>query len=695
MVRIPNLPTATNISADDLVVLYDNSGNLTGRATLTQAVTAGAGGLVGSGDMILSAAQTVTGAKQFNPGTLLDKGNLVYNVKAFLAVGDGTTDDTTAIQQAIDAASAAGGGVVSFPKGTYKITSQLTVYSNVTLQGVSMESSIIKQVTLNAHGIYGSGVSSFCIFDMGIQGNGTGSSAGTGTGIGILLEYGGAGNNPFHNFRKVMVRNWGSDGLKIQTPIVNTYNGVYSAFNGGHGFNWYEGGTSCNFQACWARQNAQAGYRWFESVYQSLNGCAADNNGVNYWIEDAQSIGFSGCGSEGALRNGGSYDGYGWYVDNSSVITLDACWVTDNRNLGVWVTNGAQAVSLNIADNTPNGTAVNFIKVDSGCNVSIYELHNTTANSLATGTTNTINDGAGGVRGVDVFVLSATATTVPVFNANKALISSAVTPTELGYLSGVTSALQTQLNGKQPLDTNLTTLASLTPTTNNMIVSVGSAWASRTPAETKTTLALNNVSNTSDATKNTAVATLTNKTLTEPKFADLGFIADANGNEMLVFDSAASAVPYVRMNNAATGGVVGFEADGETNQHIQIIGKGNGLTKQSVLRQDNTSDSYKHNAVVLSGWGVFAAGAASNKSEAVTFGITFAQRPIVTISVGGDDDAGGTSYGDGGNEDKGPIAIKAHTITTTGFTAHVHTADGTSWAAGTTVFYQWIAIGEL
>jgi len=43
----------------------------------------------------------------------------------------------------------------------------------------------------------------------------------------------------------------------------------------------------------------------------------------------------------------------------------------------------------------------------------------------------------------------ATATTVPYFDASKNLISSAVTPTELGYVSGVTSAIQTQLNAKQ------------------------------------------------------------------------------------------------------------------------------------------------------------------------------------------------------------------------------------------------------
>ena len=46
-------------------------------------------------------------------------GRDVYEVTAFGARGDGKTFDTQAINQAIDAAAAAGGGTVSFPAGTY------------------------------------------------------------------------------------------------------------------------------------------------------------------------------------------------------------------------------------------------------------------------------------------------------------------------------------------------------------------------------------------------------------------------------------------------------------------------------------------------------------------------------------------------------------------------------------------------
>ena len=49
------------------------------------------------------------------------------NVKNFGAVGDGTADDTEAIQNAINSLTGDAGGAVYFPSGIYKITSGLTV----------------------------------------------------------------------------------------------------------------------------------------------------------------------------------------------------------------------------------------------------------------------------------------------------------------------------------------------------------------------------------------------------------------------------------------------------------------------------------------------------------------------------------------------------------------------------------------
>lgn len=72
--------------------------------------------------------------------------------------------------------------------------------------------------------------------------------------------------------------------------------------------------------------------------------------------------------------------------------------------------------------------------------------------------------------------------------ANRALVStsqgkvgvSTVTSTELGYLSGVTSSIQTQLSGKQSSDPTLTTIASLSPVTDQMIYFSGADVAAAT-----------------------------------------------------------------------------------------------------------------------------------------------------------------------------------------------------------------------
>lgn len=314
-----------------------------------------------------------------------------FDVIAYGATGNGTTDDTTSLQAAINAANAAGGGVVFMPTGNYKITSALTIYTGITLRGAGRESSFISQSSTTAKGIIGTDISSVVLEGFLLQGPNSGS------GIGIDLGWSSYGNLYSMVFRDLWVRRWGGDGIKLQTPIVSHFDHIVSDSNGGHGFNLWQAGTSCTFTSCWARNNAQAGYRFFESVYMALTGCAADNNGIAYLVDSAQSIGFFSCGSEGSLLNGGSYNGFGWKITNSSVISLYACWITDNRNLGVWITGGSQAISLNIADNSPNGTAVHFVQTDSGTNVTIYELHNTTINSLATGTCNLINDGAGGL----------------------------------------------------------------------------------------------------------------------------------------------------------------------------------------------------------------------------------------------------------------------------------------------------------
>jgi hypothetical protein len=66
-----------------------------------------------------------------------DQSNLGFlSVKDFGAKGDGATDDTAAIQAAINAAGVSGGNVC-FPSGTYIVTATLTVTEGVRIIGIA------------------------------------------------------------------------------------------------------------------------------------------------------------------------------------------------------------------------------------------------------------------------------------------------------------------------------------------------------------------------------------------------------------------------------------------------------------------------------------------------------------------------------------------------------------------------------
>src|SRR4051812_42530912 len=76
---------------------------------------------------------------------------MIYNVKDFGAIGNGVADDTLAIQSAIDAAHAAGGGSVYVPNGTYIVRGgdqasdgAILLYDNITLYGDGMGATSIK-----------------------------------------------------------------------------------------------------------------------------------------------------------------------------------------------------------------------------------------------------------------------------------------------------------------------------------------------------------------------------------------------------------------------------------------------------------------------------------------------------------------------------------------------------------------------
>ena len=71
--------------------------------------------------------------------------------------------------------------------------------------------------------------------------------------------------------------------------------------------------------------------------------------------------------------------------------------------------------------------------------------------------------------------------------------------------------------------------------------------------------------------------TFTNKTLTAAKIVDGGFLADANGNELIKMQTTGSAVNELELTNAATGGaVVVGTSGGDSNIDLTLTPKGTG-----------------------------------------------------------------------------------------------------------------------
>ena len=191
--------------------------------------------------------------------------------------------------------------------------------------------------------------------------------------------------------------------------------------------------------------------------------------------------------------------------------------------------------------------------------------------------------------------------------ATGALEASAVTNTELSYVSGVTSAIQTQLNAKDPL---------ITATTSADYYRGDKTFQ---PLN-KAAVALSNVDNTSDATKNSAVAILTNKDIdggtasntsriTLPKAAKTTLDALTRKQGTIAFDTT-SGKPYY---------------DDGTN--LQLIGSGSGGSVNFVSNPDAEAG--------VTGWTVDSFAAAARPSGALTgvsTGVTFTASSTVPLA---------------------------------------------------------------
>ena len=136
--------------------------------------------------------------------------------------------------------------------------------------------------------------------------------------------------------------------------------------------------------------------------------------------------------------------------------------------------------------------------------------------------------------------------------------------------------------------------------------------------------------------------------------------------------------------------------DAATTTHITITPGTSKFVKIAVLRQDDTTNAYKNNTVILMGWGYFQGNSTKFQAKTVTFNSIFSDNPIVLISSCGIINSvptGIESFTDGSSDATNYTIFSTRSITTTVFASLFHNSGAIS--STSYLGFSWIAIGQL
>jgi len=295
-------------------------------------------------------------------GNKVSKDTLVYDVKDYGAKGDGVANDTTSIQAAIDAASAAGGGEVFIPRGLYIISSRINLRSRVSVRGVghgnngsanlaASAGSTIKQITPSTDGFYleTAGVDSGYLrienlTILGVDYNTANISSGVNirrTTSNAILDI---------HISGIAVRGFGQWGIAAEALINSVIEKSLVAYNGG-GINVYgQAGwpaTSTTVRNNYANWNLNIGFRFNYTDYSSIVQNASDHQDIHYQVGDCTNVTVSGNGAEwnatDAPANGIGYDVWG-----SRFVTMDTNFVLGNKNTALRVRSSPTYACTNV-----------------------------------------------------------------------------------------------------------------------------------------------------------------------------------------------------------------------------------------------------------------------------------------------------------------------------------------------------------
>ena len=345
----------------------------------------------------------------------------VYNVRSvtYGATGNGSTDDTAAIEAALTAAGSAGGGRVHIPAGTYKITPPsatvpaLTVPSNVTISGDGIGATTLVK---NGNGI---------LLDY--------------SGTGPASETGGNATSVYQGLRDIAINGNSFTGLLLRLYYVQNYveENVFLYGNGDVFVDmtqcWdsrimnseYLYGGSSSASALTAPITTANGVGNSQAVVHLIRNSAAPattlttalTSGVSstgtlhvaalpaalpagivqVWNASFQVQNFVTTGAANGATTipvtaqtanatypiGSAVNGFGWSGDSSNSLTFEACHWENNLSGAIWITKGINSGGGDVNNVFITNTKVEqdvigyncpIIEVDSGGNIQINTM---------------------------------------------------------------------------------------------------------------------------------------------------------------------------------------------------------------------------------------------------------------------------------------------------------------------------------
>jgi len=242
------------------------------------------------------------------------------NVRYFGAKGDGTHDDTSAIQSTIDYApiNSEDSGVISpkgfangfniqIPRGRYKVSSTIMLKRGLNIKGASMESTQLLSFTPDSVIKYSDEgryiQDEIKISDLSIWQDKTVTAT---NGAAIMLDY---GSTTVYSM-KLMVDNvyieGTYDGITAVALVGSSIKNVFVSKCIRHGIyipmtigNNSASSTSLTLYNCYTSINGGDGVRIIKGAYISLVGCASDSNvGYGYHLQEGLGHSLYCCGCE-------------------------------------------------------------------------------------------------------------------------------------------------------------------------------------------------------------------------------------------------------------------------------------------------------------------------------------------------------------------------------------------------------------